>query len=527
MYAEGAGIARQIPSAVAVPRDADDVVALAIWANRTRTPLVPRGSGSGMAGGAVGSGVIVDLSRLNEIGVVDKAARRIFVAPGAIRGEIDRRAREQGLRFPVDPSSGVFCTIGGMVATNAAGARTLRFGATRRWVSALDCVFSDGTRATIRRREAIPVHLPVLLRLVELHSALFRDGEVAALTGNFKHVGIRKESSGYALGGDLIDLLVGSEGTLALFVGVELELAPVPAATASILSAYSSLEAAVDAAAAAREAGASACELLERTFLEVAARESELPLPPNSAAVLLIEVEGHDVGDVAERTRDLGQACTRAGATAVTLALDADAELRIWHLRHAASPILARLDPALKSMQFIEDGCVPPERLPSYVRGVRDALAAQQIRGVIFGHAGDANIHVNPLIDVRLPGWRDRVALLLEEVVALTAELGGTLTGEHGDGRLRTPLLNRVWPASALSTFASVKECLDPYGILNPGVKVPLSGQISLDEIKYDPALTPLPAAARSALDEVELKRAYAQFRLDLLHEHPGGPNPA
>jgi len=513
----------------------------------------------------VGSGVIVDFSRLDEIGVVDKAARRISVAPGAIRGEVDRRAREQGLRFPVDPSSGAFCTIGGMVATNAAGARTLRFGATRLWVSALDCVFADGTRATIRRGDAIPAHLPVLRRLVERHGELFhtgashatlsgvnassepdialdahpgsavvqapglperlpstanRAGEVGALAKGFTHVGIRKESSGYALGGDLIDLLVASEGTLALFVGVELELVPVPAATASILSAYSTLEAAVDAAAAAREAGASACELLERTFLEVAARESELPVPPNSAAVLLIEVEGHDAGDVAMRTRDLGEACRQAGATVVTVALDAEAESRIWHLRHAASPILARLDPALKSMQFIEDGCVPPGRLPSYVRGVRDALAANQIRGVIFGHAGDANIHVNPLIDVRLPGWRDRVAVLLDEVVALTAELGGTLTGEHGDGRLRTPLLDQVWPANALSTFASVKQCLDPYGILNPGVKVPLSGQKPLDEIKYDPAVAPLPPAARSALDTVELKRGYARFRLELLDDH-------
>lgn len=467
-----------------------------------------------MAGGAVGSGVIVDLSRLNTIGVVDRAARRVFAAAGALRGEIDRRGREQGLRFPVDPSSGAFCTIGGMVATNAAGARSLRYGATRRWVTALDCVFADGTRATIRRGQAIPVHLPMLRRYVERH------GEVAEQNAGLTHAGVRKDSSGYALGGDLIDLLVGSEGSLAMFVGVELELVPVPAATASILSAYPTLEAAVAAAAAAREAGASACELLDRTFLEVTARESKLSLPSDSEAALLIEVEGDAPADVTLRTRSLGEICAKAGATAVTLALNAEAELRIWHLRHAASPMLARLDPALKSMQFIEDGCVPPERLPAYVRGVRDALAAHRVRGVIFGHAGDANVHVNPLIDVKLPGWRDRVTSLLQETVALTAELGGTLTGEHGDGRLRTPLLDRVWSAGALSAFASVKECFDPNGILNPGVKISLPGQKPFGEIKYDPALKPLPAEARSALDEVERKRAYARFRIDLLDEH-------
>ena len=189
----------------------------------------------------------------------------------------------------------------------------------------------------------------------------------------------------------------------------------------------------------------------------------------------------------------------------------------MWELRHAASPILSRLDPSLKSMQFIEDGCVPPDRLPEYVRGVRAALDRHETRGVIFGHAGDANVHVNPLVDVRRPDWRERVAALLDEVAELTASLGGTLAGEHGDGRLRTPLLDRVWPAASRHAFAAVKHCFDPAGILNPGVKVSLPGQRALGEIKYDPSLSPLPPAARRALDVVERERAYARFRLEML----------
>jgi hypothetical protein len=148
---------------------------------------------------------------------------------------------------------------------------------------------------------------------------------------------------------------------------------------------------------------------------------------------------------------------------------------------------------------------------------VRAALARQAIRGVIFGHAGDANIHVNPLVDVRLPDWRERARAVLLEVAALVASLGGTLSGEHGDGRLRAPLLARAWGEAAVAAFAEVKRAFDPDGILNPGVKLPLAGQDPLGEIKYDPALPPLPDAARAALQTVERERAYAAFRLELL----------
>jgi hypothetical protein len=168
-------------------------------------------------------------------------------------------------------------------------------------------------------------------------------------------------------------------------------------------------------------------------------------------------------------------------------------------------------------MQFIEDAAVPPDRLPEYVRGVRAALDRQEMRGVIFGHAGDANVHVNPLVDLRRDDWRARVAALLEEVTALAARLGGTLTGEHGDGRLRTPLLHRTWSGDALALFGAVKRAFDPDGVLNPGVKVARPGQAPLGDIKYDPDLRPLPAEARAVLDRVADKREYARFRLDML----------
>ena len=523
-YSEGAGIARAVPEAVAVPRTPDDVVALVRWAAGAHAALVPRGSGSGMASGAVGDEIVVDLSRLRDIHAVNAAARSIAVGPGAIRDTVDAAAQRTGLRLPVDPSSGAFCTIGGMVATNAAGAHTLRYGPMRHWVRTLDCVFADGRRAVVRRGAPPPRDVAAVKRVLEdvRPSIAARSGDIASA-----HAGVRKDSSGYALrdfvqSGELIDLLVGSEGTLAIFVGVELALAPLPDATSSLLAAFTSLEAAARAAVRARDAGASACELLDRTFLDVVAEGGTIRFDDVVEAVLLAEVEGDSTSAANSNARSLQHAFEESGASSVRLALDNTTEHDLWSLRHAASPILNRLDPALKSMQFIEDGAVPPERLAEYVRGVRGALDLAGIRGVIFGHAGDAHVHVNPLVDVRQADWRSRVERVLDEVVTLTASLGGTLSGEHGDGRLRTPLLSRVWPASLVELFAQVKNAFDPDGILNPGVKVPVAGQRALGEIKYDPSLTPLPAPARAALDAVERERAYATSRIDMVSAiHP------
>jgi FAD/FMN-containing dehydrogenase len=155
--------------------------------------------------------------------------------------------------------------------------------------------------------------------------------------------------------------------------------------------------------------------------------------------------------------------------------------------------------------------------LPDYVKGVRAALDARKLPGVIFGHAGDGHVHVNPLIDVRAPRWRDQMQQLLDDIVALTVRLGGTLSGEHGDGALRAPLLKRVWHKDSLEAFAVLKTAFDPRNILNPGVKIALPGQKPLDRIKYDPSLPALPEAARAALDDVVRRRAYGEFRLSLI----------
>jgi FAD/FMN-containing dehydrogenase len=444
VYAEAAGIGRSPPRAVTVPRDADDVAALVRWARAEGQPLISRGSGSGMAGGAIGDGVVLDLSRLRVIGDADASIRSVSAGAGITRGELQRRAASAGLRFPVDPSSGEFCTVGGMTATNAAGPHSLLHGPMRPWVLALDCVFADGSRATVRRGAPPPDAEPIRRFMRDAHPAMIAEPR--------RRMATLKNSSGYAAAAyaesqDLVDLLVGSEGTLAIFCGVEVALIPAAGASASVLVSFRSLEEATEAAVRARATGAAACELLDKTFLTIAAKAGKpLPVVTDAEAALLVEVEGSDSSIAAaelDRLRcaeldRLRGAFKQQGARDMIVAVLPQDEHELWSFRHAASPAIARMDPSLRSMQFIEDAAVPPSALADYVRGVREILDHHETTGVVFGHAGDAHVHVNPLVDVARRDWRHRVESILEETTALVAELDGTASGEHGDGRGRT-----------------------------------------------------------------------------------------
>ncbi len=517
VYSESAGVARIMPRAVAVPVDPDDVVALVRWASHWHVSLVARGSASSMANGAVGEGVIVDLSRLDTIRAPDAGDLTIRCGPGAIRDSVHAAAAGAGLAFPVDPASGAFCTVGGMCSTNAAGTRAVKHGSMRRWVRGVEFVFADGSRSWVRRGAPPPSHIPAVRRFLDDVAP-----RLAAASPALSHWGVRKESSGYGLAdfaasGDLVDVLVGSEGTLGLIVDLELRLAPALAATASVLAAFDDLERAAATATACAALGASAVELLDRTFLDFVRTTANLAVPAASEAVLIVEAQGSS--DVLARMEmaKLAGLCRSSGATCIDEATDAASEKALWAIRHSASPIVARLDPNLASMQIIEDGAVPPESFPAYVRGIREISARHRLRCVIFGHAGDAHAHVNALADVREPDWRSRAEAVLDEVTTLVAVLGGTVAAEHGDGRLRAPLLPRVWKPLAIELFEATKRAFDPDGILNPGVKVALSRQQPLGDVKYDPMLPQLPVAARAALDEVARNRGWARHRLALL----------
>ncbi len=487
-FGDASGILRSVPAGVAVPADAEDVAALAAWAWESRTPLVPRGAGTGMPGGNVGAGVAVDLvSSFRAVGPVDPGRRTARVEPGATLDELNAAAAPHGLQFPVDPSSSARCSLGGMIANNSGGAHGVRYGATRRWVRSLDLVMADGSTARAERGRP-----PRGGRLVDALARLDAELRPARARIEAAWPRLRKNSSGYAIreyleSGDAVDLLVGSEGTLAMVVGAEVDLAPIPGARGLALLEFERLEDAVAAVRMILPLEPATCEMLDRTFIDLVRggdADPGYPLREGLEAILLVEMEGEDEDHVGASLHRL-RAAVEGVAARVTVAADAAEAERFWHVRHAASPLIARLAGSRVSMQFIEDGVVPVERLAEYVVLLRTVLARAGLDAVIFGHAGDGNLHVNPLVDVADPAWRRTVQSVIDQVSTGVAALGGTMAGEHGDGRLRAPLLERVWGKEMVARFRRVKEAFDPRGVLNPGVILPLPGQRPLDGVRW------------------------------------------
>lgn len=485
-FGSASGILRATPTAVAVPQDADDLASLVRWAGECGVPLVPRGAGTGMPGGNVGDGVVVDLVTHFRRPVDVDAERAIArVGPGVTHAELNAACLPHGLRFPVDPSSGARCTLGGMIANDSGGAHSVRYGTTRPWVRSLDLVLADGSLARVTRGER-PATGPLRDILAAVDAAIEPDR--TDIEDAWPRV--RKNSSGYALRdylrtGDAVDLIVGSEGTLAVVVGATVGLSPIPAAHGLALLELGSLDAAADTVAHLLPLQPSTCEMLDRTFLDmVRSGEGPMPVPIDAAAevVLLVEMEGASDAEVRARLDEVDRIARFRGAR-VSTATDASRQAEMWEIRHAASPIIAARAGHRVSMQFIEDGVVPLHHLPRYVRLLRDVLARHRLPAVIFGHAGDGNLHVNPLVDPRAPGASDLLRDVLDEVAAGIARLGGTLAGEHGDGRLRAPLLETIWGPTMVTRFRAVKRAFDPLGILNPGVVLPLPDQRPFDAL--------------------------------------------
>ena len=511
LYAEGAGIFRIVPEAVAVPAGRDDLVALVHWARAGGHALVPRGAGSGMPGGNIGPGVVVDLSAgFREPPAIDAAAGTARCGASITYQALNAAAAGYGLRLPPDPSSGAFCTLGGMVATNAAGAHSVKYGAMRRWVRGLEFVTADGEAGAVDGAASLPPPTAAEQRFLREVAPGLRE-RAADLAGAVPRT--TKNSAGYALdayaaSGRTAELLTGSEGTLAVVTAVEVALAPLPDDRSTLLVTLRSLDDVGPAVLALRPHGPSAIELLDRTYLDFVRGAIQRRVPDGTEAVLLVEFEsdGHQaVGAV------------RGLAETTELADDVASVSRLWELRHLASPLLASLPNNLRSLQLIEDGCVPVAVLGRYIRALRDAAAAFGFEIVIFGHAGDGHLHANVLANVAAPDFATRLFGCLEAVTGAQLSLGGTPSGEHGDGRLRAAFLASTFGEGYADLCRRTKEAWDPAGILNPGVKVPAPGaKLDASMLKVGAAAPPIPAEIAARLREVERSAAWGVFRLSL-----------
>lgn len=512
-YSEGAGIYRILPVAVARPEDTGDLRLLVAWARAGQVPLVPRGAGSAVTGSSVGPGVIVDLTGMRDRKLeVDPGRRSATVSPGITAKELQDAALDHGMRLPPDPSSSRWATLGGMVSTNAAGARSLKYGSVRRWVRRVEMIDGDGVGCVMSRDGAVQ-HGPMVERLLELAP----DWQAAVNLIHARFPRTRKNASGYALdawleSGDLVELVVGAEGTLGFITEVEWELAPVPAHRAGVRLDLKSLDYLADATRALLGLGPSAIEVLDQSFLEVAGETGSVAA--GTAAVLLVELESDDVRTLRGMLDDAVK-LTRAWTGEVATALTRDAERSIWALRHAASPRIASLPEDRRSLQVIEDACVPLERMGDYIKGIRQIADVHEVPAVIFGHAGDGNIHVNLIPRVNQPGWAGGVERVFEEVSALVLELDGTTTGEHGDGRIRAGLLENQFGPEVITLFQQIKDACDPAGIMNPGVKLS-EHPAPMSDLKTGSDAIPLPEDISRALRSIERGGGYAQNRLTL-----------
>jgi FAD/FMN-containing dehydrogenase len=532
-YSEGAGPYRIVPAAVALPEGRDDLCALVKHATETGVPLTPRGAGSGMPGGNVGAGIMVDMGRfdrpvriaLNKMGNIGAAV------PWAA---VNQAAAHFGFRLPPDPASGAFCTIGGMVATNAAGAHSLAAGSIRRWVRGMEFISADGEAGWISRRHAERQHRlptpPAKRVLVERYAM---EQRIAAMlpkitaardeiTARFPKT--RKNSAGYALdayleSGELVDLVVGSEGTLGIISRVELELAKTAPATGTLLVALTTLDTLGDLVTALSAHQPAAIELLDRSFLDLAgAGASAVPLD-GIIALLLVDLERASDRELraglaaAQRAMQPAARYTRMGVSA------AERE-HLWKIRHGASPALAALPAERRSLQLIEDGCVPVAAMGRYLAGVRDAASAAGIPIVAFGHAGDGHLHVNALVDTTQADFEARLEQLLASVTDLVIALGGTPSGEHGAGRLRAGFLERLYGPVVTGVFREIKRAFDPTGIFNPGIIIP-DRSPPLAGLKVGPNAAEIPADIAAGLRHREATAGWGKPALALLEDQP------
>jgi D-lactate dehydrogenase len=426
-----------LPDAVAMPSSREQVVALVRACRTHRVPIVARGAGTSSTGAVLPTtgGVVVSFERMNRILDIRADDRYAIVEPGVLNGDLQRALTPHGLFWPPDPASADLCTVGGNLACNAGGPHTVKYGATRDNVLGLSAVTGTGE--------------------------LIRCGSSTT-----------KDATGY----DLTHLIVGSEGTLALIVEATLKLAPLPPRRASLRALYADV---ASAAAAVSRIMAQPTTPAMLEFMDAAcirlAREVGGADIPDAGALLMIEADG-DAATLPHGVAMLAQAARGAGLLSLDTAPDEIASEKLWAARKALSPALRSVAPG----KINEDVVVPVSRIPELVDGIQALAREFDLPIVAFGHAGNGNLHANILFDPDDAGQDDRAQAALPRLFALTLELGGTLSGEHGIGLAKRDFMARAFDPATLAAMRAVKAAFDPDGLLNPGKILPYRGDTQM-----------------------------------------------
>jgi glycolate oxidase subunit GlcD len=429
-YGGDASGGRHPPQAVVRAVDTAQVSRVMAVCTAHRVPVVPRGAGSGITGGAipVAGGIVLDLAGMNRILRIDAADQVAVVEPGVVTAELQAAAEARGLFYPPDPASVSFCTVGGNVAENAGGLRAVKYGVTRDYVLGVKAVLPDGRVFT---------------------------------TGAPTIKGV--------VGYDLTRLLVGSEGTLAVLTEITLRLLPLPEARATVCGFFSSLEQAAEGVQAILASGIRpvACEFMDGLSLRAAERQAHLGLPP-AEAMILVEVDGPPEV-VSRQAEELAGIMRRCGAEPVRRARDQAEAQALWQARRAVGPAVYQQAPG----KLNEDIVVPLGKLAEMVRRIHQIGARRGLDIPTFGHAGDGNLHVNVMHDPSDPASLEAALQAVSDIFAHTLALGGTLSGEHGVGTTKLGYVGAELDPVALELMRQIKRIFDPAGILNPHKAIP------------------------------------------------------
>nr|WP_307490694.1 FAD-binding and (Fe-S)-binding domain-containing protein [Cellulomonas humilata] len=467
-YSTDASNYRVVPQVVAFPQDTDDVLAALEVARSLGVPLTARGGGTSVAGNAVGTGVVLDFSRhVNRILDIDPSARTARIEPGVVMASLQKAAAPHGLRFGPDPSTQARATLGGMIGNNACGPRAVAYGRTADNVLALDVVDGTGRRFEARSGAGALDVVPGLDALVRGHLDILRTE-----LGRFG-----RQVSGYSLehllpekGTDLAKALVGTEGTVATLLGATVRLVPIAAAPVLVVLGYPDMPTAADAVPALLAHAPLAIEGMDSRLVDVVRRvrgASAVPPLPAGGGWLMVEVGGSDLAEALQRAHALA---SDAGTDAVGLFPPGPEAAAMWRIREDGAGLGGRTPSGEQAWPGFEDSAVPPERLGAYLRELEALMASHGVDGLAYGHFGDGCVHLR--LDIPLERSGSPLRAFMTDAATLVASHGGSLSGEHGDGRARSELLPVMYSAQAIDLFGAFKDLLDPRDLLNPGVLV-------------------------------------------------------
>jgi len=468
LYSSDASLYRVVPEVVVRPRDIDELVATVAVASALGVPLTMRGAGTSIAGNAIGTGIVVDGAKhLNRVLEVDAEARTARVDPGAVHATLQRSLAGTGLRYGPDPSTHTRCTVGGMIGNNACGNRALGYGRAADNISGLRLVTAAGEQLIVGRDGTNDS--PTLAGLRDIVS-----GGLATVRTEFGRFG--RQVSGYSLehllpenGFDVASFMAGTEGTLAVITEATVDLVVDATARHVVVLGFPTIADAADAVPALLPFGPVACEGLGARIVDVyRAKHHVVPEYPAGKGFLYVELAGEDARELAARADDVVSASGAIGFRHVTSPVE---QAVLWRIREEGAGLASRVwdRPALAGW---EDAAVPPERLGAYLRDFERLLSDHEVHGEPFGHFGDGCVHVRIDFPLDDEGGHRIYRDFVTEAAALVAGYGGSLSGEHGDGRARSELLPTMYSSDAISLFEQVKGLFDPNDILNPGVLV-------------------------------------------------------